>query len=412
MKFIHTADWHLGHVLYDYDRSSEHKAFLLWLLKLIGDEQPDALLVAGDVYDAVNPPIPAQQLLFRFLADALARAPQLQIVLVGGNHDSAARIELPRALLDPGRVYLVGSMPRDAGHIAPASVCFPLKGRSGKAEIICCAVPFLRPGDLSEHGIQGLYAEVVTSARTLHGNLPIVITGHLSVAGGEVSELSERRIIIGGEETVSASAFPAEASYVALGHLHRPQQISGAIPIRYSGSPIPLSVTERDYKHSVCVVELDNRHEASINCVHIPRTIDFLRIPLVGGLPLESLEERLRELPPGAGTERDSFPFLEVCVELSGPEPDLRRRIDAALAGRAARLTNVSRSDRTLAATDGQQAAPLALGDVSPDTVFIRCYNEKFPAASGEGPPERIVVAFKELLASAEVQEGVEANTQ
>ena len=112
MRVIHTSDWHLGQELHGFDRGVEHDAFLDWLAGQLIELDADALIVTGDVYDTVNPPIPAQQRLYQFVNRALTTCPHLQIVLIGGNHDSAARLELPTHLLDADRVHLIGGMPR------------------------------------------------------------------------------------------------------------------------------------------------------------------------------------------------------------------------------------------------------------------------------------------------------------
>ena len=115
LTIVHTSDWHLGHELHAHPREAEHDAFLAWLLDRLETLGADCLLVAGDIYDVANPPTAAIQRLFRFLRDAMARMPRLQIVITGGNHDSAARVDLPGALVDNTRLHLVGKLPRREG---------------------------------------------------------------------------------------------------------------------------------------------------------------------------------------------------------------------------------------------------------------------------------------------------------
>lgn len=390
-RLIHTSDWHLGHELHGFDRGAEHDAFLAWLLEQLRAQAADALLVTGDIYDTVNPPVPAQQRLFRFLAGALAASPHLQVILIGGNHDSAARVELPRDLLDARRVALVGSLPREAGVPVPARACIRLHDDTGTPRLVCAAVPYLRPGDLGEGGAAALYRQVAIAADAARGTLPLVVTGHLHVAGGAVSDLSERRIVMGGEETVPAEIFPAQACYVALGHLHRPQRVAGATTIRYAGSPFPLSVTERDYRHSIVVLDIDPDGVRE-TLVEIPRRVDFLRIPEHGAVPLEQIEAALRGLP--SADDATAMPYLEIAVALDGPEPDLRRRIETALDGRAARLTRI---ERVTQAADGDAAGAAAqpgLGELAPEDVFRRRHKETF----GTDATPELVLAFRTLL--------------
>jgi DNA repair protein SbcD/Mre11 len=147
-------------------------------------------------------------------------------------------------------VPIVGGMPRYNGRPTAEGALITLRDQTGTPRAVCAAVPYLRPGDLpmvgsGEGPLKMLYRDVIETANILHGDLPLIVTGHLHLSGGAVSELSERRIVIGGEEAVSSDIFPASVAYVALGHLHKPQSISGATVIRYAGSPFPMSVTEK-----------------------------------------------------------------------------------------------------------------------------------------------------------------------
>ncbi len=401
MRVIHTSDWHLGQELHGFDRGVEHDAFLDWLAGQLIELDADALVVTGDVYDTVNPPIPAQQRLYQFLRRALTNSPHLQIVLIGGNHDSAARLELPRHLLDADRVHLIGGMPRDTGKPTPSRILITLHDKTGTPRAVCAAVPYLRPGDLptvgdGESPLKTLYREVIETANAVRGELPLIVTGHLHMRGGAVSELSERRIVIGGEEAVPSDIFPASVAYVALGHLHKPQSVSGQTIIRYAGSPFPMSVTEKDYHHSVVVIDLDKRDGVKTDLVRTPRPVAFYRVPTVGAAPLDIVEDELRcmEVDDPGEPRR---PFLEVAVQLDEAEPELRRRIDAALKGKPVRLTRVVRQTEgpggTLAdAVEGGTA----LDELQPAHVFARRHAEEY----GIQPPDDLKKAFNEVLTS------------
>ena len=112
MRFIHTSDWHLGHTLKDMDRSAEHAAFLGWLVERIRDEAPDALLIAGDIFDRSQPSPAAQRAWYEFLLAAHAARPAMAIVVIAGNHDSGARLDAPAQLLSRFKVHVVGAVPR------------------------------------------------------------------------------------------------------------------------------------------------------------------------------------------------------------------------------------------------------------------------------------------------------------
>ena len=274
MRLLHTSDWHLGHTLHEHDRVHEFKSFMAWLLDTLEREHVDALLIAGDIYDAANPPIAAQQLLFGFLSDARARLPKLEIVLIAGNHDSGGRLEAPSPILESMGIRVVGAPRRQAdGTTDPDSMVMPLHRSDGSVGAWCLAVPFLRPSDVPRvqdaedayaAGIARIYAEVLQAAKARRTpGQAIVAMGHCHLTGGRVSEASERRIVVGGAEAMSAEIFTPEIAYVALGHLHLAQSV-GQRHRRYSGSPLPLSFGEIDYPHQVLIVDLDAESVADI----------------------------------------------------------------------------------------------------------------------------------------------------
>jgi exonuclease SbcD len=401
MRVIHTSDWHLGQELHGFDRGVEHDAFLDWLAGQLIELDADALLVTGDVYDTVNPPILAQQRLYQFVKRALMSCPHLQIVLIGGNHDSAARLELPRHLLDADRVHLIGAMPRATNQPKASRIFITMRDRAGAASAVCAAVPYVRPGDLlgqgdTDHPLKSLYRQVIDTAHGIRRELPLIVTGHLHMSGGAVSAFSERRIVIGGEEAVSSDVFPATVAYVALGHLHKPQVISGQTVIRYAGSPFPMSVAEADYHHSIVVIDLDGTNAVKTTLLRTPRAIPFLRVPTVGAAPLQLVEDTLRSMlldDPGEPRR----PFLEVAVQLDGAEPDLRRRIDMALEGKPVRLTRIIRQTvgqgGTLADT---VEGSTTLDKLDPAYVFARRHVEEY----GVEPTADLQKAFNEVLNS------------
>lgn len=149
-------------------------------------------------------------------------------------------------------------------------------------------------GRRAESPLKALYREVIDAANAVREGLPLIVTGHLHISGGTVSELSERRIIIGGEEAVASDIFPSSVAYVALGHLHKPQSISGQTVIRYAGSPFPMSVAEKVYQHSIVVIDFDKTGGMKTDVVQTPRPIAFYRVPTVGAAPLDIVEDELR----------------------------------------------------------------------------------------------------------------------
>lgn len=411
MRITHSSDWHIGQELHGHSRAYEHECFFAWLGDHLAETATDVLLVTGDIYDTANPSVSAQAQLFRFLRRALDRQSGLQILIIAGNHDSGSRVELPGALLGDGRVHLIGSLPRRDGAAVIADVILPLRDSKGEWRATCALVPYLRPGDLpsaENGGLARLYADIQEEASRSSDGRPVIITGHLHIAGADVSENSERRIVVGGEEAVASALFAEHAAYVALGHLHRPQSIAGPTHIRYAGSPFPMSATERDYEHSVTMVELDDLGSATISVTPIPRSVPFLRIPAVGSANIDEVIASIGRLDD-ACPNHETRPYLEIEVALERPEPDLRARIDAAIGDRPVRLTRIIRSSAGSAGVIGDNADIVAeLDDLKPQSVFASLYARRF---QGDIPAD-LATAFEQLIADGQgeidpVAEGV-----
>lgn len=415
LRLIHTSDWHLGHALHGIAREHEHARFLAWLEGVIAEERPQALLVTGDVFDTATPPAQAERALFDFLARVRAAHPALAFVIIGGNHDSAPRLEAPASLLRALGVHVVASLQRARGAALDLDrLVVPLRDAGGQVAAWLATVPFLRPADLPPRapgpgeasvldGVRAVYGEVLAAARARRApGQALLATGHLTLVGVTPSDESERTIL-GGQAALGDDLFPADLAYVALGHLHKAQAVGGREGVRYAGSPIPLSMTEADYEHQVVVVDLEGEGLARVRPRLVPRTVPMLRLPPPGApADPESVLALLRALPASGALEGpDVRPLLDVRVSAPAPEPGLRRRLEEALEDRAARLVRLSVSGPTAAseAPTLVDAAPHArLSDLEPREVFARCWQREHPAP----PPVEVVEAFEALL--AEVQ--------
>ncbi|HEY2582745.1 MAG TPA: exonuclease subunit SbcD, partial [Mucilaginibacter sp.] len=108
MKILHTADWHIGQLFHEYDRTYEHQKFLEWLVQIIKDQQIDVLLISGDIFDLSNPAAGSVKMFYTFLNRSVKANPQIQIIVTAGNHDSATRLESPKPLLESSNIHIVG----------------------------------------------------------------------------------------------------------------------------------------------------------------------------------------------------------------------------------------------------------------------------------------------------------------
>lgn len=416
MRIVHTADWHLGHVLYDRDREAEHRAFLGWLLALLEEQRVDALLVCGDVFESANPPASALALWYSFLADASRRCGGLQIVVVAGNHDSPARLEAPAPVLAALSVHVVGFLPRAEGEFDVERLVVPLRERTsgpgGEIAAWVAAVPFIRLGDLPAgeatpagivDGVRRIYEIALDAARAKRtAGQALLATGHCYVEGMRVSDESERKILGGNQHPLPVDVFPIDVDYVALGHLHFAQQVGGRSNVRYSGSPLPLSLDEDVYPHQVCLVELDSGRCKGVQTVRIPRSVPILRLPAEPA-PLPEVLSLLAKLPAAPAREAgqpDLRPWLEVRVRIEGSEYGYQGEIAEAVEGRNARLVKITPhrtgSGETLAGGPGK-----SLSDLTPEKVFRKLWER----GSSDPVPAELEAAFHELVDLASQEE-------
>ncbi len=408
-RLVHTSDWHLGHTLHGFARGFEHSRFLHWLEHRLAELEADALVVTGDIYDKQNPPTAATSLLYRFVAGIKRRCPQLDVVLIGGNHDSAGRLEAPQPLLSAFGVHVVGSLPwRDDAQIDTDRILVPLTDRHGDIAAWCAAVPFLRPGDLptettDEHpaiaGTRSVYGRVAEAMEARREpRQAAIFTGHCTVRGATLSEMSERHILVGGQHALPVDAIAATADYVALGHLHRPQSVGADGAICYAGSPIPLAVDERSYRHRIVIADFDDGRLSDTQSLEVPRRVEFLRVPDAGTAPLDAVLEALEQLCIEEGGGPDTRPFLEVAVAVAHPVPDLRQRVEAAIADKPVRLTRIvphhagGGADPASVLTTTRELSAL-----DPEEVFRMRHRQQYDTE----PDEDLLDAFRSLAAEA-----------
>ena len=412
MRLFHTSDWHLGQNLHGQERDFEHACFLSWLLTQLATEQPDVLLIAGDIFDTVNPPVKAQERLYDFIVSAHEQQPKLTIVMIAGNHDSGSRIELPAPLMRRLRTYALGRVLwLDDGQLDAERLLIPLPDASGEIAAWCLALPFLRPaevtgahlGDDYLRGIGQVHEWLIEAANAKRkpGQALIAIS-HAHMAGGSVSEDSERSLIIGNAEALPASLFGPSISYVALGHLHKPQRVNSEERIRYCGSPIPLSFSEIGYQHQILDVRLDGEALVSVETRLIPRAVNLQR---VGPAPLLEILAQLAELPDIdllADTQRQ--PWLEVRVKLDEPQPDLRQQIETALLGKAVRLVRISAeyAGNGSRAGDNDAAHLIELDQLTPQELFSRAWQDNYGSEADEQTLKDFAVLLQEVQMEGE----------
>ncbi|WP_336955616.1 exonuclease SbcCD subunit D [Acinetobacter johnsonii] len=406
VRFFHTSDWHLGQFFYNHSRQYEHEQFLAWLLEQISERQPHALLIAGDIFDVINPASSAQKQLYQFLADAHARAPHMQTLMIAGNHDSGYRIEQVEPLLAKYNAKAVGVIHKNSQHqIDLEHLLVPILDQQQNTVAWCLSLPFLRPAEItgfnehttnSQNAIAYLHQQLIAEAKARKtADQALILMSHAHMQGGETSD-SERPIVIGNEEALSTTLFDEIIDYVALGHLHKPQKV-GEEHIRYSGSPIPLSFSEINYKHQVVEVTLDpTRNDVSrfqLNVLAIPRSIQLHKIRG----ELNEVLEKLQALPQGAIPEIDQREYVDIEYHTAvPPQPNLRQQFEEALPKDRYRLVRISRQ---YLATEQDPNAPtkVSLEPPTPEKLFQQIWGKQ-----GYHSDAEVLNDFMSLMREAE----------
>ncbi|CAI1690262.1 Nuclease sbcCD subunit D [Serratia quinivorans] len=332
MRLIHTSDWHLGQYFFTKSRAAEHQAFLRWLIEQIEQQQVDALIVAGDLFDTGSPPSYARELYNRFVVELQRTG--CQLVVLGGNHDSVATLNESRELLSCLNTTVIANAQSEI-----EQQILVLNQRDGQPGAVLCAIPFLRPRDLltsraGESGVQKqqalqeaiadhyqkLYQAACARRDELGLPLPIVATGHLTTVGVTTSD-SVRDIYIGTLDAFPAQAFPP-ADYIALGHIHRAQNVAKSEHIRYSGSPIPLSFDELGKAKSVFMVDFSAGALQQVTALEIP---SFQPMQLIKG-DLAQIEQQLQQF---ADYQGELPVWLDIEVATQDYLSDIQRRIQS-----------------------------------------------------------------------------------
>jgi len=276
MKIIHTSDWHLGHQLYGYDRTDEFLDFFNKLCAILEEERPDAMLVSGDIFDVSSPSSAVAKMFKDNLLRFHQMLPEMTIIAIAGNHDSASRIDVDRNLWLAGGIHVVGTVRREDGFYDFSDNVIRVEDKG-----IVAAIPFVNSafmprvlaGEPAERsffkGVENAVAE-----RNVDG-LPTVLMAHLAVAGCDRE--GHRDMVIGGVDCMESGVLGDCFDYVALGHIHKPQAV---VPgkVYYAGSPVAISFDEA-YPHSVNVVTVEKGIPAEVRRVEIVPKRKLLTYP-------------------------------------------------------------------------------------------------------------------------------------
>jgi exonuclease SbcD len=381
LRFLHTADWHVGKSIRGRSRTDEFAAALDEVVTIATDEDMDAVLVAGDVYEHRSAAPEADSVVF----DAFLRLHDagIRVVAIPGNHDSAVRLEALGKLLRPLGVELAPFVvPPDAGGI----VELPSRDGDEVAEVACVPfVPERRFGDAAKlfeateswylSYAEGMGELLRAMASGFTPGRPSVLLAHLFTDGALLGG-GEREVTIGMAYAISPSRLPGDVGYVALGHVHKPQAVRGSgAPARYAGSLLQLDFGETDQRKSVALVDLGAGKPARVR-----------EVALSAGRRLVDLRGTLDQVLAKAGEVGDAY--VRVFVDTDGPIPGIADRVRESLPN--------ALDVHLVYERDEPAAHPEPLSSLRPREQFVAYYH----AQHGADPAAELLEAFDEVLAS------------
>ena len=376
MRLLHTSDWHVGKRLRGESRADEHRAVLAEIGSIAEREAVDAVLVAGDLFETAAPGPESEAIVYQAL---LALAEVAPVVVISGNHDNPRRLAAVTPLLGLGRVRLLADVARpDDGGVVDLDIegvtlrlaLVPFVSKRG----IVRADALMRDQayEMNQTYDERVRAVVDHLGATFVADAVNVVCGHLFVGNGVLGG-GERSAHTVMDYSVGAQAFPATANYVALGHLHRPQDIPGPTRIRYCGSPLQLDFGEGGDTKSVTIVDTGPGIPAEVR-----------EIPLAAGHRLRTLRGTIADLDAARGTTGDDFlRVIATDTRRAGLADELRAWFPRAV---DVRVEAPERARR-------RAARPT---DASPHDLFAAYLDDC------EVDDERVLAAFDELLDAAD----------
>ena len=406
LRILHTSDWHLGSSLESASRDEEHRRFLEWLLVTLRDEAIDVLLLAGDVFHYAQPSAEAQRLYYGFLARVGAETRVRQMVVIGGNHDSASRLDAPREVLDALRIHVVGGL---GGEPSTWERCLcPIERPDGGVDAVVLAVPFVHEFRLGIRTIgrspteitadfreefSRLYTRLADLAEKRWPGAPLIATGHMTCVGAEKGEYGTEIHQVGTIGGLPGDIFDPRLEYIALGHIHRMFPVEGT-RARYSGSPLAMNVVEARSQRFVIRVELDASlpagQRATTHKIPVPRWREIVEV--TG--PTEAVLGQLRALQ----SPHELPPFVYVNLEVDEYLTDGPFRVNEAIETHPLktrpRVVEVHQkvAGREDAPTDSE--ARTSLRGMKPEEVFVRLHQAQFKSPPGD----LLLTAFRTVL--------------
>ncbi len=288
MKILHTSDWHLGHTLYNYDRTEEQLAMIEQMADIVREQKPDVFLLCGDVYHTSQPSAAVQTMFTNAIVKIHVENPKMVIVVTAGNHDSGTKHEIFRTPWAELGVHAIGTLNKEnpEDHIVEIP---------GKGYVL--AVPYASERNIPDGFFQQLQDAV---AEKNADGLPVVMSAHTTVKGCDFTGHEHgSEYTVGGIDSFDVERLGDGYDYLALGHIHREQFVhTGKHNVRYSGTPISVSFDE-DFEHSVSIVEIVKHGETpKVTKIGIQNPRPLVTLPKNGSFTSwENAKKLLREFP-------------------------------------------------------------------------------------------------------------------
>lgn len=341
MKLLHTSDWHLGHMLYNFDRTEEQLSMLSQIVETVREEQPDVFLLCGDVFHTAQPSAAVQTMFSDTLVKIHDANPEMTIIITAGNHDSGSRHEIFRTPWKALKVHTIGNLYKEQAseHIIEIP---------GKGYVV--AVPYTHERNIPDGFFQSLLDMV--RERNDQG-LPVVMSAHTTISGCDFSgHDNSSEYVVGGIDSLDIKQLGEGYDYLALGHIHHAQFIhSGRHNVRYSGTPLAVSFDET-YPHSLSMVEIGCHGDApKVETIEIANPHPLVTLPTEGAASWEEAKRLLSDFPA------DNPAYIRLRVETDDfLPPEASAEAAAACRGKQCRFCYINAKRRT---ADGTQAKTL-----------------------------------------------------
>jgi len=383
MRFLHTADWHVGKTLRGRSRLDEYAAALDEVAGIASDRKVDAVLIAGDVFDSPAPPAEAERLVYDFLARLLPE--RIACVVIAGNHDHPRKLAALSRLLEGLRIHVRAEVrpPEQGGVVALAS-------RDGGEQARVAVLPFVPERKVfdacvvmgPEYDWYNAYAQRIEQilgflTAGLGPDTVNLVLAHALISGARVGT-GERPLHLGDIYGLSAQQLPTNVQYIGLGHLHRPQELMAPAKTAYAGSLVELDFGEKEQEKRVVIVEARPGSAASLESV-----------PLGSGRRLRDVAGTLEELRAAADALADAY--LRVSVRAEGPVPGLAEQVREMLPNALDVSVDYARQP------SAQGTGPRRAKGLGHEELFRDFYARR----NGAPPPDEVLALFREVYEEA-----------